>query len=404
MSGRFLTGPEEGVKEKMTRNAYPRVARRLGAAFAVIMGASAAVMPTAARADLTFGGDARNFAMGGAGIALQRSGGSNRFNPATLMTEEGKFSLYTPSLGTRAEGGLSMTDVIDFMTEANGNEQMALEFARKFADEESSFGINGNVGLRVGPVEFIVGGVGRTRILPSEDLQRFAESGRPFSQINSATEPGDYSADIISAGYYTLPSIGVGFRAPIKPVGFTVDGGVRVKLMNAVYSHYRADEAAIRSGAVSNLNDLRAPEMGNEDILTKSGVGVDLGFLARHEAGWNAALVVNNLIKPNLKFTNVTPAGNPNDRTELELLATTISVGGAFQKGSTLFAVDLVDITGAVQAVQLRAGAEQRLGRILALRAGYSSGSGITYGLGLFGFDIAFSQDQPLEVVRTLKF
>lgn len=406
----------------MTRNAYSRVAatRSIGAAaaaaFAAVMGVSAAVMlpATAARADLTFGGDARNFAMGGAGIALQRSGDSNRFNPATLMTEKGKFSLYTPSLGTRMEGGLGMGDVVDFMSDMGGNEQMAIDFARRFAREESSFGINGNLGFRVGPVEIMAGGVGRARVIPSAALQRFARTGRPFAEINSATDPAvespqaGYSGDIIATGYYTLPSIGVGFRAPIKPVGFTVDGGVRIKLMNAVYSHYVASEGAIRAGSVSNLQDLRAPEMGSKDVLTKNGVGVDFGLLARHDAGWNAALVVNNLIKPNLEF-NVTPAGQGANnaaarREDLELLATTISLGGAFQRGGTIFAVDLVDLTGAIESPQLRAGAEQRLGKIMALRAGYSSGNGFTYGLGLFGFDVAFSEDQPLEVVRTLKF
>lgn len=380
------------------------------AAAAALLSLGAVALPSA-HADVTFGGDARNFAMGGVGVALNRTGGSNRFNPATLMTEPGKFSLYTPSLGTRASGGLNVNDVISFMTESSGNETQALGLARKFSQDDSDLGINANVGVRVGPIEILATGVGKARILPSADLKEFvSQNGTQALSTIPAGSGKNYSADVIAAGVYTLPTIGMGFRVPKQIGGYTINGGVRVKLMNAVYSHYIVNEALLRSGQVSNTNDLLAPEMMRDgqkkDILTKSGVGVDLGFLAESQAGLFGAIVVNNLIKPDLTIEGVTPAGTigQNVRQDIDFLATTISLGAAYSKNGRTLAADLVDITGAVQSPQLRFGAEQRFGRILALRAGYSTGTGFAYGLGIFGFDVAFGTEQPLEIVRTLKF
>ncbi len=72
--------------------------------------------------------------------------------------------------------------------------------------------------------------------------------------------------------------------------------------------------------------------------------------------------------------------------------------------GTATFAVDLVDVASAAGKAELRFGAEQKIGRKIALRGGYSTAGGWTAGIGLFGFSIAYSDRQPLEVVQTLRF
>jgi len=103
--------------------------------------------------------------------------------------------------------------------------------------------------------------------------------------------------------------------------------------------------------------------------------------------------VALNFVKPKISF----PAQGGGT---FDPFRQTITAGVALNRGGLTVVGDLVDVTG---DQELRAGAEQRLGP-LALRGGYSSRRGTTYGVGLFGFDIAFGKGQPLELVRNIRF
>ena len=107
-----------------------------------------ATLPAAAN-DITFGGDARAFAMGGAGIASLAgnsiSGMGSRNNPASLAFAKGLMRFHFPNIGARADGAISVTKALDYLA-SNGSGADATDLARRFSSENSSFGFNASLG------------------------------------------------------------------------------------------------------------------------------------------------------------------------------------------------------------------------------------------------------------------
>ncbi|MDX1932929.1 MAG: conjugal transfer protein TraF [Capsulimonadales bacterium] len=383
----------------------PRFSRRVFSVAALTALAAVGSVPALAQSDITFGGDARAFAMGGAGIALQNLSGANRINPATLAFEVRRFDLIAPSIAVRTENDLSVSRVYDYFFTGRLKDGGDLnDIVRTFSGKDSVFGVNGSAGIRVGSVEVSGFAVGKGRLLINNDLRNWIESGRPGEGSSTAIRDNapNSRADVIAAGYYNLPAIGVGVRLPMpESARQHVAVGVRVKVMRAYYAHYLADAAVLDAAA----DAFAAPELRGRDYLDKRGVGADLGFLWRQTprpAGvFSAGLVVANVVNPRFKFSGTDRNGAP---TTVDLLKTTASLGAGYQWKGLTAAADLVDVTGGGDSRQFRTGAEYAFGRNLALRGGYSSAGGFTYGGGLFGFNVAFGQRQPLEVVRTINF
>lgn len=363
----------------------------------------------AAAQDYTYGGDARSFAMGGAGIALMQAR-SGRSNPATLAFENKEADPTFPALGVRATGPVSRDSASGYLT-GGFKAKDALSLSRTYGSRDSEFGLNAMAGFRFGHVELGAYAVGTGRVLPNSSLQTWVRNTpREYGLM-----PQDSRADVYAAGYYNLPSIAYGRsfslggrkdgqtkRSLLAPNNTPELGvGLRLKAMRAVYSHYVADYASLQGVADAQL----APEMNGNDTLTKNGFGADLGFLIRPHSGSgvSGALVVANAVKPNFVFNSTDRNGNSS---RVDLLRTTFTAGVGYEalRGGTTLAADLVDFTGAAGPAQLRFGAEQRVWRSLALRAGYSGSAGLTYGLNFFGVDAAFGTKMPLEVVRTFRF
>jgi hypothetical protein len=342
---------------------------------------------------VTIGGDARAFAMGGAGVATL--GGPNRSNPASLAFDKGLIKFYPPSIGLRTGGALDRAGrALDYLaSQSSGGDTNTIEkLARDYARSDSNLGLNGSIGLRFGHIEVQASSVALARLQPSDSLRQWASSGGPL--------PDDLRADVLAAGIYSLPQIGAAVTLPDKNTErrYNVAVGGRLKYLNAVYTHQ------VLTSQNEEFKAENAVEMQGKDTLTKKGVGADIGvmFESRDQTigRLSAGVVINNFLKPGLTIDGTDRFGNP---VRYDLLARTISAGAGFQKGGLTAAADLVDITGAVGSAQLRAGAEQRFGPI-AVRGGYSSGTGFTYGFGIFGVDVAFGRRQPLELVKNIRF
>jgi F plasmid transfer operon, TraF, protein len=366
----------------------------------LLSGAAALLALPAVAQDITFGGDARAFSMGGAGVASLAgngiSGMGSRNNPASLAFAKGLMRFHFPNIGARANGAISLDKAANYLL-TSGSGADATDLARRFASEDSSFGLNGSLGLRLGPVEVLASGVGQGYILPNASLQTWGKNGA----IGGV--PNDARADILATAVYSLPQIGIATKIAAGGENLSVAVGARLKYMNAVYAHYFGEKSTLDSGT----DALKAPEMGGKDTLTKQGFGADLGIMVESKKllGLSGGLVIANAIKPNFSFTGqfgTNASGGAGTRT-YNLLATTATAGVGFQKGGMTAVADIVDITASVGKTELRAGVEQKLGP-LAVRAGYNSANGYTYGLGIGGFDIALGKRQPLEIVRTLKF
>ena len=358
--------------------------------------------------DYTYGSDARAFAMGGVGLAFTRGqNNAQSYNPASLGFASKSFDFYVPSVSVRADGAISSSKAYDFLY--NGLRQRDVTgLFQRYATKDSVFGLNANAGFRFGSFEVLVGGVGKARLQPNGALSSWAGSGANLSSV-----PLNAGADLLAAGYLELPSIAYAFKLPVgtqkgdNKRGYDNSIGVRVRVLQSFYTRYIANAGTVASGT----DAIKAPELGGKDFLKKTGVGADLGFLARPRAGkgFNFALVGNNLVKPGSKFTAFNSGlagynGRVGSGDKFDLLQTTVSLGTAYEAGGLTFGADLMDISGATRPLDFRFGGEQRFGKGFALRAGYSSGTGATIGVGIFGFDFAAAQRLPLEVNKTLKF
>lgn len=359
--------------------------------------------------DYTFGSDARAFAMGGAGLAVTRnqSAYERRYNPASLAFTPKGFAFYSPSFSFRADGAISTTKAYSYLF-SGAELSETTDLVRRFGEEDSVFGLNSNIGFRVGSFELQIEGVGKSRILPNASLANWAKAG-----ANLNTVPSDAQADVLAAGYLTLPSIAYAIKLPARPnaedpnKGYDTAVGLRLRVLQTFYTRYFLNQTAV----LGNIDPIRAPELGGNDYLKDTGVAADVGFLFRPRAGKgvSAALVINNLVKPNSKFEAVNVGlaqyqGRVGNNEEFNLLQTTVSGGAAYETGGLTVAADLMDISSATRPVDLRFGAEQQIGKSIALRAGYSSNTGVTGGFGLFGFNFAFGERLPLEVNKSIRF
>src|SRR2546423_11522678 len=88
------------------------------------------------RADITVGGNARGFAMGGAGIAIvDRSERSTLLNPAALALLNRRSRLNYPTIGLRASG-ISLTAAWDHLV-SHPDRNDAVSLARDFGKNDS---------------------------------------------------------------------------------------------------------------------------------------------------------------------------------------------------------------------------------------------------------------------------
>jgi hypothetical protein len=343
--------------------------------------------------DFTYGGDARSYAMGGAGLALYQMR-SLRLNPAMLAFDRRDIEPTFPALGIRATDGVGIDSAGGFLINGIKNED-ALALVREFSARDSQFGMNGAVGFRVRNFEISANLIAAGRLQPNDSLKAWSQNTP--GQYESL--PKDVRGDVITSGYYNLPAFSYGMRVPGKNKFGPVGVGVRMKYMTGFYSHYVSDYDSILG-----LKDAPvAPEMNGQDRLTRTGLGMDFGVMAfpNKAKGVALALVAANLINPRFTFDGTDRNGNP---TRVDLVKTTFSAGIAYERRGTAFALDFADMTGATGPMQVRVGAEQRVWGNIYVRGGYSSGTGPTVGFSLFGVDAAYSKRLPLEVVKTVSF
>ncbi|GAB4455828.1 MAG: hypothetical protein OHK0029_12580 [Armatimonadaceae bacterium] len=351
--------------------------------------------PVFAQQDFIFGGDARLFAMGGAGLALMQTR-SSRPNPATLAFERRIPDPTFPTLGFRTSEGMNQDRAGGYLV-AGAKPKDAASLARDFGSNDSVFGLSGATAFRYGSLEIGASVIARGTLEPNAALQDWVRNG---NRIYESLSP-DARGDVFTVGYYNLPSIAYGQMIPApKQQSHQVGVGVRLKYMNAFYSHYVADQSALLGLTPANL----APEMNGQERLERTGLGMDFGVMIqpRKRSGFSAAFVVSNLVKPNFAFEGTDRNGNP---FRVDPLATTYHAGlGYTSSFGTRVALDVADISGAAGQRQFRAGIEQRVWGPIYARGGYNSVTGATYGLGFFGLDVAFGNQIPLEVTQTLRF
>ena len=344
-------------------------------------------------ADLSFGGSP-SAGMGGAGLAVIRRPTAQSFqNPAVIAYVQG-FRFGAGNIDTTSRGA-SFSRLLDDLEVRQGSAAdiaTAAGLLRKYAREDTRLLVTGDLGIIASGVGISVGGILDARLLPNAPLQTWARTDGNIANI-----PANARADVIAVGVVSLPDITTGVRLPSPQGDLAV--GVRLRNLKLYYTHYFADQAQLQAGQ----NATRAPELQGRDYREFSATGVDLGFLWRPtgDQTYTLALVVENFVEPNIRFQATDRNGQafnfkPLKRTYNAGLAVELETG-------SLIAVDFIDIGNNAGKGEIRLGYEQRLGRI-ALRTGYASKTGWTAGLGIGGFNLAYSDTLPVVVSRTLNF
>jgi hypothetical protein len=344
-------------------------------------------------ADLSFGGSP-SAGMGGAGLAVIQSPTAQSFqNPAVIAYVKG-FRFGAGNIDTTVQGA-SLDRLIDDLEFRQGSITElgdAARLLRKYAREDTRLLITGDLGIIASGVGISVGGIVDARLLPNTPLQNWARTDG-----NIASIPANARADVIAVGVASLPDITAGVRLPSPQGDLAV--GVRLRNLKLYYTHYFANQDALQERQSAE----RAPELQGRDFREFSATGVDLGLLWRPtgDRTYTLALVVENFVEPNIRFQATDRNGQIFNFKPLKR-AYHAGVAIELETGS-LIAVDFIDIGNNAGKGEIRLGYEQRLGS-LALRTGYASKTGWTAGLGIGGFNIAYSDTLPVVVSRTLNF
>jgi hypothetical protein len=344
-------------------------------------------------ADLSFGGSP-SAGMGGAGLAVIRRPTAQSFqNPAVIAYVQG-FRFGAGNIDTTSRGA-SFSRLLDDLEVRQGSAAdiaTAAGLLRKYAREDTRLLLTGDLGVIASGVGVSVGGIVDARLIPNAPLQNWARTDGNIANI-----PANSRADVIAVGVVSLPDIMTGVRLPSPQGDLAV--GVRLRNLKLYYTHYFANQAQLQAGGSAT----RAPELQGRDYREFSATGIDLGFLWRPtgDQTYTLALVVENFVEPNIRFEATDRVGQvfnfkPLKRSYHAGVAVELETG-------SLIAVDFIDIGNNVGKGEIRLGYEQRLGRI-ALRTGYASKTGWTAGLGIGGFNLAYSDTLPVVVSRTLNF
>ncbi len=343
-------------------------------------------------ADISFSGSPAT-GMGGAGLAIVRNPGAQMYqNPALAAYVKGvRFGLGSFDFTTKGASLSNLIDDLKFRQGSVADIGTGAALLRKYAREDTRLIATGDIGLVINGFAISAGAIVDARLLPNASLQNWARtSGDP------TTIPTNARGDIIAMGVASLPDITGATRFRFQGGDLAV--GARVRSLKVFYTHYFADQNALQN----NQDAIRAPELGSRDYLEFNTTSVDLGFLWRAPDGKTSyAMVVENFIEPNLRIDATSRDGAP---LRLKPFTRTIHMGVAMEVvGGGVWALDLIDVGNNAGRSEIRVGYEQRIGA-LVLRSGYASRTGWTAGIGIGGFNFAYSDEFPIQVSRMLNF
>ncbi len=348
---------------------------------------------TAVWADVSFGGSP-SAGMGGAGLAVLRRPSAQVFqNPAIAAYIARPRASGTVDFNSRGASVRNLLDDLEVRQGSAANINTAAGLLRNYARQDTQLQALGDLGVIANGVVVSVGGIVDARLLPNDALRNWARTdGNPLNL------PANARADLIAVSVISLPDVAAALRLPSEQGDLAV--GVRLRNLKFYYTHYTANQVQLQAGGAAT----RAPELQGRDYLERSTVGVDLGFLWRPtgDQTYTLALVVENFIEPNIRFQATDRNGQVFN---FKPLKRTYNAGVAVElETGSLIAIDFVDVGNNAGRGEIRLGYEQRLTRRLALRTGYASRTGWTAGLGIGGFNIAYSNQLPIVVSRTLNF
>ncbi len=365
--------------------------------------AATALVPSLAHANWQFLGT-RRVGMAGAGLALPFNANDESANPALYAYLNSDFSLLMPNFGFFTQN-ISLSDfskAIGSISSGGVSTSKLANFAQTFGNNDKQLGLSGSLGFAF--KGFVISGAGAANVktVPNASLQADVQNNVPIANFN----PND-ALDGYGYGYYSYEAA-YGMFLNQKPTVTSqprIAVGVRIREFKSYFDHSYVNGNQIIAGSTTAT---QAPEMNGNNVISKTGLGADVGFEGQFGKDLYAAVQIRNFIKPPIGFAATLPQGQTTGRigeTTVDPFATMVDLGiGALVSKNLYGAVDIVDASNAGNSQELRAGATFNFDRNFSIQGGYSSRYGFAIGFGAYGFNIAYSQVIPLSVSTAFRF
>jgi hypothetical protein len=381
--------------------------------------------------DFDFGSTARAAGLGGAGLALGDDSGTTAvMNPASPAVTGAKFKFLVPGFDFHVRG-TTVGKLIDVATTVNSLDSSgAIDLVNDFAKRPTSVTLSSMVGF-AGQFGITIEGEASATITPSLAAQEWANIGQGFrtgimnlsaaypSAANTnlrstvtlakagdlaganaafAAYTGDLSQNFVSGNIVAaLPAIQL--SAPLQNEAGKWYVGTNIKMLRIESRGWQivaagAGGSPVAVDSVGNVLAATTFTAVPQPTQKRTSLKVDVGAIyAPNDSMFQYGIVVNNLVRPREVGLGLNQAD------------TMVSVGvGAHPDAGMTVAADLINLTKANNAPRdLRMGAEWRLGRAFAIRAGYT-GQGIAWGAELFGLDLAFAPKMPRLLSQIIRF
>jgi len=343
-------------------------------------------------------GGARLTGLAGAGLALPYDAGQTIANPGVFARNRHKAKFHGPYLDYYAKG-VSFGALQDIYGSVQGGALETDHFgtlARRFAENRKEVGLIGSVGATLGGLYVGYRAEASATTVPNDTLKQWADQSGDVSTLS--TTYSDAGLDGFGFGY---DSVEFGYGVPFQQPSGTWNVGAKLKNVRAYYTHFLANAAAIQSGG----DGVQGPEMNGKDVLKKSGVGMDAGFIYTPQTSRNLhfGTVIENLIQPGVGFKEADP--KTAKLRDFDPFKTSASIGVAFTPDKKFMAAaDYIDVGNNANRAGLRVGAEYRLRNNLAFSAGYNSRSTWIVGADIWGVYLTFSGRNKLWLGQSLHF
>ena len=365
-----------------------------------------------ASADFTFG-NGRSFGMARAGLAVPYDfQHSAQLNPAIYGLGNGEFKFTIPKVGLRLQG-IGYSDLKDVFSNVSGggvNQNTVQRLAKLVGGHDTEFGVDSDLGIAFGGMGINVSGGAVVTGRPNQQLAAYINSGGNLNSIpDNATQ---FRFDGYGVANYDV-DLAYGRRVHMGPGDDGLSIGARVHILRTYYSHYTVN----RGSALNNSNQAAVPgeDMGTDTVKSTTAFGLDVGSIwsTGKDHGVFVGAVIENLIRPNTSFDSVSPtsaqaASNAGGiaaaiDSSVDPYRRRVNLGvGYMAEKDFVMAADLYDFFGGANR-QLRTGLEYSFGGF-ALRGGYATGDGVTYGFGIAGLNFAFGSNMPLGLSTAFKF
>lgn len=358
----------------------------------IILASLVAVSAMSRAQDVTLG-YSKVSGMAGAGLALRHEGtGAYPRNPAGLAYMQ-KFRLTNLDFGYVLDG-IKFSEINDFLDtfDKGGLDPNDLgKLAREFGDDKTNFGLSARLGAGTSGVNVGIEGNALVRTTPNAQLQQWVAAG---SNVNNPV-PGMR----LDGHGYGYSSVNVGYGRPVT----TKDGtemavGAQLRFVRSYYTHHFVTANQIVNGGSS-----RATEMGADDVISKSGFGMDLGWYMQsgHDKRIEVAAVLANVIKPNVGFDGTEP--DSLTPTTIDPFDRSINLGVGFTaEHGQIFAADVINI--GTRNSDVRFGFDVPLSQQFGARAGYSGRGGFTAGITAFNISLTFGTTNQFQAGTFFRF